>query len=524
MSDTFDPYHEWLGIPKWDQPANAYRLLGIQVFEQDRKVIANAADRLMKHLRTYQTSKRSQLSQKLLNEVANAKICLLDKQSKAKYDAELAAQSHTQKNTLEDTVAPPPQMIKTPVAEEPAKIFGEITTDNRASRMHGQLRDKSAANKTSQRTLAVAGLITVAVVLLCMLLLFRGGKDAERNQQMIAQQNKAAREAQERADRQIEEAQEKAKKAEREKQIAEHEAKEEADRKAKEKPDAQNPNVAAIKALKQGPAERRPNLKQLQTYFKNLPQRERAQLKRLSREDFMRELRRRYNYDQIFQHLLPASPAGGRKGNKLAFPRGQWVDVLDRVDINKHAVEGHWTRRGQNIVVDQEITACRLMIPVMPEGDYDFELQFSPLSEIPNALWKQTVAIVPVGSASCLVWFHRDGWSGIDRINGRRPGDKANPTSVIINIKNNRRYSAVISVRHHLNQEATIRVSLDGKVLFTWNGPAAAVSLNPDWKRLWPSNTLGLGAFCTQTVFHSARLRVVSGEIPNPFLESSSHQ
>ena len=46
-------------------------------------------------------------------------------------------------------------------------------------------------------------------------------------------------------------------------------------------------------------AERRPNRDQLDTYFKNLPQRKRAQLKRLSPEEFRRELRRRYNYDQI---------------------------------------------------------------------------------------------------------------------------------------------------------------------------------------------------------------------------------
>ena len=72
MSDAFDPYYIWLGIPPEEQPPNHYRLLGVQVFEQDRKVIANAADRLMKHLRTYQIGKRSQLSQKLLNEVANA--------------------------------------------------------------------------------------------------------------------------------------------------------------------------------------------------------------------------------------------------------------------------------------------------------------------------------------------------------------------------------------------------------------------------------------------------------------------
>ena len=86
MSDTFDPYHEWLGIPKQEQPASAYRLLGIREFEHDSAVIANAADRTMKHLRTYQAGKRSRISQMLLNEVANAKITLLDEKSKSQYD------------------------------------------------------------------------------------------------------------------------------------------------------------------------------------------------------------------------------------------------------------------------------------------------------------------------------------------------------------------------------------------------------------------------------------------------------
>ena len=36
MSETFDPYHAWLGIPPEQQPPNHYQLLGLQVFEPDR--------------------------------------------------------------------------------------------------------------------------------------------------------------------------------------------------------------------------------------------------------------------------------------------------------------------------------------------------------------------------------------------------------------------------------------------------------------------------------------------------------
>ena len=33
MSESFDPYHKWLGISPKDQPPNHYRLLAIDEFE-----------------------------------------------------------------------------------------------------------------------------------------------------------------------------------------------------------------------------------------------------------------------------------------------------------------------------------------------------------------------------------------------------------------------------------------------------------------------------------------------------------
>ena len=73
MSEKFDPYHEWLGIPASEQPPHHYRLLGIPPFEESPTVIENAADQRMAHLRTFQTGKHAAESQRLLNEVAAAK-------------------------------------------------------------------------------------------------------------------------------------------------------------------------------------------------------------------------------------------------------------------------------------------------------------------------------------------------------------------------------------------------------------------------------------------------------------------
>jgi hypothetical protein len=89
MAEGFDPYYVWLGIPPGEQPPNNYRLLGIKEFESDGDVITNAADRQMSHLRTYQIGTNASDSQRLLNEVASARRCLLDSEQKPVYDDEL---------------------------------------------------------------------------------------------------------------------------------------------------------------------------------------------------------------------------------------------------------------------------------------------------------------------------------------------------------------------------------------------------------------------------------------------------
>ena len=113
--DSFDPYRIWLGIPAEEQPPHHYRLLGLKQLETNPEVIAHAADARMVHLKTFQTGRYSLLSQQLLNEVASAKLCLLDPQKKAAYDAQLQRSIHTpsrwraQSPTQTPSQSPPPQ-------------------------------------------------------------------------------------------------------------------------------------------------------------------------------------------------------------------------------------------------------------------------------------------------------------------------------------------------------------------------------------------------------------------------------
>lgn len=117
MAENFDPYYKWLGIPPKDQPPHHYRLLGIELFEPDRDVIDAAANRLMGYLKELASGDDAAHSQKLLNEISRARLCLLNKEKKAAYDRELKA---TLKPEVGKPVAQPPEAAQASQPTPPA--------------------------------------------------------------------------------------------------------------------------------------------------------------------------------------------------------------------------------------------------------------------------------------------------------------------------------------------------------------------------------------------------------------------
>lgn len=91
MAGSFDAYYKWLGIPPDEQPPNVYRLLGVKPFETDLDAISSAADQRMAHLRTFALGPNGGLAENLLNQIAAARLCLLDPQKKPAYDKALKA-------------------------------------------------------------------------------------------------------------------------------------------------------------------------------------------------------------------------------------------------------------------------------------------------------------------------------------------------------------------------------------------------------------------------------------------------
>ena len=112
-SADFNPYHKWLGISGATKTPDHYRLLGIESFESDADVIASAADRQMAHLRKYQSGPHAALSQQLLNEIATAKVCLLNNEKKQTYDAALQGDEEQTHPVASPAVPSPTIQVRT---------------------------------------------------------------------------------------------------------------------------------------------------------------------------------------------------------------------------------------------------------------------------------------------------------------------------------------------------------------------------------------------------------------------------
>jgi len=180
MSESFDPYLNWLGIRDPERPPNHYRLLGLDLFEDNPDVIATAADRQMAHVRTFQNGEYADLSQKLLNELAVAKICLLKEERKVAYDEKLREASGSWSGsggggTSAAVVEAPP--VARPAAATP--VFSGIETDSPpANGARAKTARKPASTASGARTFPwmwlAAGAAAAVVVVLVMVLAMRG--------------------------------------------------------------------------------------------------------------------------------------------------------------------------------------------------------------------------------------------------------------------------------------------------------------------------------------------------------------
>ncbi len=176
MTEHFDPYHKWLGIPPKDQPANHYRLLGVEKYETDREVIDAAANRLMAYLQDLSTGESAAPAQRLLNQISAARLVLLNPSRKDEYDKQLQAESVPVARPVAPRTAPPlarpapiaptppahlaPQIATQPAAQ-PAGPF--VVTDDEGVGKRGTGKRKSAGAHKSRKNPSYAPIILLAI-------------------------------------------------------------------------------------------------------------------------------------------------------------------------------------------------------------------------------------------------------------------------------------------------------------------------------------------------------------------------
>ena len=185
------------------------------------------------------------------------------------------------------------------------------------------------------------------------------------------------------------------------------------------------------------------------------------------------------------------------------FPQGQWVDVLDMVDLSRHAVVGEWVRRGDEIATTKRVPRSRVMIPVVLDGSYDLELRYTSGSGSITGL------VLPVGQGACklIVGGYNGSTSGLELVDGKAANQNAS-TAMHGKIPLGQKHRLELHVQV-FGDRAIVEVDLDTRKLIRWKGPTTSLSLGSDWTL--PHAAPGIVAYDQVTLFHSARLRVHSG-------------
>jgi hypothetical protein len=119
VEESFDPYRKWLGIPPEEQPPHHYRLLGLELFEEDADVIVNAADARLEYLKSLSKDVHADMAEQLCAQIKEVQSCLLDPAKKAFYDGQLQRRIAAMKKE-------PPPMSATPNgAASPSAMRGQ---------------------------------------------------------------------------------------------------------------------------------------------------------------------------------------------------------------------------------------------------------------------------------------------------------------------------------------------------------------------------------------------------------------
>jgi hypothetical protein len=140
----FDAYTKWLGIRDPERPPNHYRLLGLESYESDPEIIANAADRQMAHVRSFQNGPQAEMARQLISEITAARNCLLNSDSRSEYEQWVRFRAGGTREPQISTVEPELEVV--PTAADSKTTHSDFELD-----VAGRRDDRASWNR-SRRT------------------------------------------------------------------------------------------------------------------------------------------------------------------------------------------------------------------------------------------------------------------------------------------------------------------------------------------------------------------------------------
>jgi|GEM_PF-6645090 len=202
---------------------------------------------------------------------------------------------------------------------------------------------------------------------------------------------------------------------------------------------------------------------------------------------------------------------------------GSWVQLLDYVRLNEHAVHGHWRSRfratkalgfngGHNGFE-------RVVIPATCETSYELTVLFTALGA------DESQFLIPVGDSNCSVWIdHVNSCFGIEHVvEPKQSPDSFQPFRRFVSFQRANTnevisYLLEITVSVEENHQVAITAELksrDGSAMFTWSGDCRHLSQRHDW-RLFQGCRLGFGShagpnfICSVCIRSDAAVRLLT--------------
>ena len=203
---------------------------------------------------------------------------------------------------------------------------------------------------------------------------------------------------------------------------------------------------------------------------------------------------------------LSAPPGTVGASTETLIAPGKAVDVLKSVDPQKDAVKGQWKMQEGGLRVVSNEAAQRIALPVVVAGSYEFDVEFTRTGGSDNIVF-----MIPVATSEALVSLNAFMDTALFESTHGQGEPKENKVKVG-KLQNDRKYSARVQVLVR-GDSAQVTISLDGKRVLGWTGPHAALTRPGEWWGGLPRRQcLGMGTWCSNVTFHSAKLKMLSGK------------